>query len=211
MRMMSGEVITVTVGSLSELQVMVAERAKTCVEFLQLVQGEQVLCEPLDVKSLADELSCIITPSVPLVIKVLRKEDFHFRGLNETALSNPQGLTGCNLLHASVLVGKLELVRFLLTEEDFNGTNVNGCVGRSGYNALHLAAKGNHCAICHELLCCERFNKANARTTCEGTALHVAALHGHVEVCLGFGAVGMGVDVWDVPHIHQSHSNIQMT
>jgi hypothetical protein len=90
--MMSGEVMTFSVGSLLELQVMVAERTKVSVEFLQLLQGQQVLCD-VDLKSLKSlgnggeiaELSCIICPSVPLIIKLLKKEDFHFRGLNETA------------------------------------------------------------------------------------------------------------------------------
>ena len=44
-RMMSGEVMTFSVGSLLELQVMVAERTKVSVEFLQLLQGQQVLCD----------------------------------------------------------------------------------------------------------------------------------------------------------------------
>lgn len=186
-RMMSGEVMTFSVGSLLELQVMVAERTKVSVEFLQLLQGQQVLCD-VDLKSLKSlgnggeiaELSCIICPSVPLIIKLLKKEDFHFRGLNETATKTPQGITGCNLLHASVLVGRLELVRFLLVEEDFNG--INNFLGRSGYNALHLAAKDGHSAICQELLDCERFLAANASTTCEGTALHVAAQYGNIQV-----------------------------
>lgn len=50
-RMMSGEVMTFSVGSLLELQVMVAERTKVSVEFLQLLQGQQVLCD-VDLKSL---------------------------------------------------------------------------------------------------------------------------------------------------------------
>lgn len=140
-RMMSGEVMTFSVGSLLELQVRVAERTKVSVEFLQLLQGQQVLCDPVDLKSLAGnggeiaELSCIICPSVPLIIKLLKKEDFHFRGLNETATKTPQGITGCNLLHASVLVGRLELVRFLLAEEDFNGiNNFLGLGSQSGAN-----------------------------------------------------------------------------
>jgi len=141
-RMMSGEVMTFSVGSLLELQVMVAERTKVSVEFLQLLQGQQVLCD-VDLKSLKSlgnggeiaELSCIICPSVPLIIKLLKKEDFHFRGLNETATKTPQGITGCNLLHASVLVGRLELVRFLLAEEDFNGiNNFLGLGSQSGAN-----------------------------------------------------------------------------
>ena len=141
-RMMSGEVMTFSVGSLLELQVMVAERTKVSVEFLQLLQGQQVLCD-VDLKSLKSlgnggeiaELSCIICPSVPLIIKLLKKEDFHFRGLNETATKTPQGITGCNLLHASVLVGRLELVRFLLVEEDFNGiNNFLGLGSQSGAN-----------------------------------------------------------------------------
>ena len=131
-----------SVGSLLELQVMVAERAKVSVEFLQLLQGQQVLCDP-DLKSLKSgngempELSCIICPSVPLIIKLLKKEDFHFRGLNETATKTPQGITGCNLLHASVLVERLELVRFLLADEDFNGiNNFLGLGSQSGSNLV---------------------------------------------------------------------------
>ena len=53
--------------------------------------------------------------------------------------------------------------------------------GRSGYNALHLAAKDGRSAICQELLDCERFRAANASTTCEGTALHVAAQYGNIQ------------------------------
>ncbi len=180
-QMMSGEVMTFPmVDSLSELRLMVAERAKTCMEFLQLVHGKQVLCEPVDLKSLeATELSCIIAPSVPLIIKVLRNHDFHFRGLNEVATKNPLGVTGCNLLHASVLVGKQELVRFLLEEDEFSG--INNFLGRSGYNALHLAAKEGQHAICRDLLSCQHFHAVNASTTCEGNALHLAAQHGKVE------------------------------
>eukprot|EP00438_Fugacium_kawagutii_P009182 Skav206223 [mRNA] locus=scaffold1844:606614:607791:- [translate_table: standard] len=195
--MMSGEVMTFpVVDRLSELQVLVAERVKIPVEFLQLVQGNEVLCEPVEVKSLAAaDVSCVVNRCVPRIIKVFREEGFHFRGLNETATKTPQGFTGCNLLHASVLLGKLDVVHVLLGEEDFHG--INSSLGRNGYNALHLAAKDGHSIICQELLSCERFRAANASATCEGTALHIAAQHGHVQARMQW--------VWEVEGGYKFH------
>ena len=182
-RMMSGEVLSFPrVGSLKELQVLVAEKTRTPVEFLQLVQGEHVLQEPIDCGLLAEaETFCILSLHTPAIIKVLRQNGFNFRGLNEHAAGNPKGLRGCNLLHAAVLCGRLEIVRFLLDEEDFNGIN-NRLTCGGEHNAIHLAAQEGQVQICRELLSCERFTAANLCTEYEGTALHLAAKHGKLEV-----------------------------
>lgn len=181
-RMMSGEVIEVTARSLAELRSLVAASAQTCADFLKLVHGESVLSdEAMDVQPLAGaEVFCIVTPSVPDLIKSLRKHEFHFRGLNGVTSNEAQKAYGYNVLHAAVLLGKLDMVRFFLEEEDFNGVN-STVAGQNGVNALHIAAKQGHASICKELLSCRRFLHQNAQSW-DGTALHVAARAGHVEV-----------------------------
>mmetsp|Transcript_74008 Transcript_74008/g.173607 ORF Transcript_74008/g.173607 Transcript_74008/m.173607 type:complete len:296 (+) Transcript_74008:47-934(+) len=183
-RMMSGDVMEIpALGTLADLRQIIAQSAQTCPEFVRLLRGEDVLDEGIDVGSLANrEVSALVTPSVPNLLKALRQHDFNFRGLNERSTSASK-VRGLNVLHAAVMTGKLDMIRFTLLEEDFHGTN-DTCSDGSGYTALHLAASRGLVDVCLELLACPQVTHQNAHSVKDGTALHVAAQGGHVAVVL---------------------------
>ena len=181
-RMMSGEVLEVpALGTLADLRDVVAESSSTCPEFVRVLQNEDVLEESVDVSSLANtELTALIAPSVPNLLKALRKLGFTFRGLNEKSTSASKA-RGLNVLHAAVTAGKLDMLRFLLFEEDFAGVN-EACGDGSGYTAMHLAASCGLVDACLELLNCPQVTHQDEHSVKDGTALHVAAQGGHAAV-----------------------------
>ncbi|CAE7283379.1 Ank1 [Symbiodinium natans] len=182
LRMMSGEIKEISAtGTLADLRQIVAQFAQTCPEFVRFLQDETVLAESVDVASLAgSEVAALITPSVPNLLKALRREEFTFRGLNEKSTS-ASAARGFNVLHAAVFKGKLDMVRYLLLEEDFLGVN-DACSDGSGYTALHLAAARGLVDVCLELLGCHRVAHQDAHSIKDGTALHIAAQSGHTAV-----------------------------
>ena len=180
-QMMSGDITEVSASTLADLREAIGRMLQTCPEFVRVLHDEALLEESVDVSSLREvTVTALVTPSVPNVLKALRQSGFSFRGLNEksTSASKTRGL---NVLHAAVITGKLDIVQFLLLEEDFVGVNDLCCDG-SGYTALHLAASHGLVDACRELLDCPQVTHQDEHSVKDGTALHIAASAGHAGV-----------------------------
>ncbi|CAE7445267.1 Anks1b [Symbiodinium pilosum] len=180
-QMMSGDITEVSASTLADLREAIGRMLQTCPEFVRVLHDEALLEESVDVSSLREvTVTALVTPSVPNVLKALRQSGFSFRGLNEksTSASKTRGL---NVLHAAVMTGKLDIVQFLLLEEDFVGVNDLCCDG-SGYTALHLAASHGLVDACRELLDCPQVTHQDEHSVKDGTALHIAASAGHAGV-----------------------------
>ena len=53
---------------------------------MRLLKGDEVLTELVE----GEEVCCVLTPTVPGVLKVLAAEGFFFRGLNEPLRTRPR-------------------------------------------------------------------------------------------------------------------------